>query len=195
VAQKDRWRIRFAQPGITSGALSTAANLIFHGSNDGTFSAYTADTGEKLWSVQLSPGFANPITYMLDGKQYVSILTGRGGAQAPGRVYTFALDAKSPLPSMEPPPESEDPMRRAAAATVLAEFERAGLPPAPGRDLMQKLCVGCHSPTVITKFRQSEEGWRLIVRDMVNRGMPGTQEQREAVIKYLAEHLGPAGSQ
>ena len=60
---------------------------------------------------------------------------------------------------------------------------------------MQKLCVGCHAPTVITKFRQSEEGWRLIVRDMVNRGMPGTPEQREVVIKYLAEHLGPTTSQ
>ena len=195
VAQKERWRIRFAQPGITSGALSTAGNLVFHGSNDGTFSAYTADRGEKLWSVQLAAGFANPITYMLDGKQYVSVLTGRSGSQAPGRVYTFALDAKSPIPSMNPPPESADPLRLAAAATVLAEFERAGLPAAPGRELMQKLCVGCHAPNVITKFRQSEEGWRLTVRDMVNRGMPGTPEQREVVIKYLAEHLGPASSQ
>jgi hypothetical protein len=56
---------------------------------------------------------------------------------------------------------------------------------------MQELCVGCHAPTVITKFRQSEAAWRLTVRDMVNRGLAGTPEQRELIVKYLGTHLGP----
>ena len=43
-------------------------------------------------------GFANPVSYMLDGKQYVSVLAGRTGK---GRLYTFALDGKVPVP---PPP-------------------------------------------------------------------------------------------
>jgi PQQ-dependent dehydrogenase (methanol/ethanol family) len=188
VTENERWRIRFDHPGVTGGTLSTAANLVFHGSNDGSFSAYTADTGEKLWSVQLAPGFANPITYMLDGKQYVSVLTGRGGSQAaPGRVYTFALGVKGSVPSMTPEPNPEE--MKEIAVTVSAEFDSAGLPNGPGRELIQQLCGGCHSPTVVTRFHQSEEAWRQTVNDMANRGMPGTAEQREAIVKYLAANL------
>ena len=57
--------------------------------------AFSADKGEKLWSAKLLPGIANPVTYMLDGKQYVSVLSGRGGK---ARIYTFALDANMPIP-------------------------------------------------------------------------------------------------
>jgi len=76
-------------------------------------------------------------------------------------------------------------------ATIRAEFERAGLPPAPGRELMQRLCVGCHAPTVITSQRLSAQAWSAMVQDMVNRGMPGSPREREVVVNYLAEHLGP----
>jgi quinohemoprotein ethanol dehydrogenase len=106
-AQKERWRVRFSQ-GSTGGTFSTAGNLVFHGGPDGKFAAYSADKGEKLWEFQLAPGFANPVTYMLDGKQYVSIMAGRGGANAPGRVYAFVLDGKAALPAMTPP---EKPQR------------------------------------------------------------------------------------
>src|SRR5439155_1129141 len=157
--EKERWRIRFERPGVTGGTLATASNLLFHGSNDGTFSAYTADKGEKDWSVQLAPGFANPITYMIGGQQYVTVLTGRSGM---------------------------------TAATIAAEFDRAGLPNAPGRELIQQLCAGCHSPTVVMRFHQPEDAWRQTVNDMGNRGMPGNAAQREAIVKYLAAHLGPA---
>ena len=94
IAQKEKWRLTFDRPGITGGTLATAGNLLFHGSNDGSFSAYTADTGRKLWSVMLAPGFANPITYTIDGVQYVTVATGRSGTQAPGRLYTFAVDGQ-----------------------------------------------------------------------------------------------------
>ncbi|MGH9339101.1 MAG: PQQ-binding-like beta-propeller repeat protein, partial [Acidobacteriota bacterium] len=193
VAQEERWRIRFERPGVTSGTLATAGNLLFHGSNDGSFSAYRADKGEKLWSIQLAPGFANPMTYMLDGRQYVAVATGRSGYQAPGRVYAFALDANTPVPSMDPVPEPPAPLglTRDALGTVLAEFEQAGLRAGPGRDLIQQLCAGCHSPTIITRYRQSEEAWRLTVQDMLSRGMAGTPEQHEQVIRYLTTHLGP----
>jgi len=190
IAQKEHWRIRFERPGVTGGTLSTAGNLLFHGSNDGGFAAYTPDKGEKLWSIPLAPGFANPITYTLDGKQYVTVLTGRSGSQAaPARVYTFALDAKTPIPSMSPAPNPQE--LTSGAVTVLAEFDRAGLPDAPGRELIQQLCAGCHQPTVVTRFRQSEDGWRRTVSAMANRGMPGTTEQQEVVIRYLTRYLGP----
>jgi PQQ-dependent dehydrogenase (methanol/ethanol family) len=192
-AQQERWRIRFDRPGVTGGTLATAGNLIFHGSNDGTFSAYTADQGKKVWSVPLAPGFANPITYAVDGKQYVTVATGRSGAQAPGRLYTFALDASGTVPSMEPVPPPLDPSGIPSAEIVRQEFERVGLPAERGRDLIVKLCSGCHQPTVLTRFRQPEEGWRETIRSMVGRGMPGTPEEHEIVLKYLTRYLGPAG--
>ena len=73
--------------------MTTAGNLVFAASNAGEFEAFSADKGEKLWSGNLMPGFANPVSYMLDGKQYVSVLAGRAGK---GRLYTFALDGNVP---------------------------------------------------------------------------------------------------
>jgi quinohemoprotein ethanol dehydrogenase len=191
VTQQERWRIRFDRPGITGGTVATAGNLVFHGSNDGTFSAYTADTGEQVWWVPLAPGFANPITYTLDGIQYVTVATGRSGLQAPGRLYTFALDATEPIPPMDPVPPPPDPSGVSSAEMVLLEFDRVGLPDEPGRDLIQQLCSGCHQPTVVARFRQPEQGWRETMEDMVNRGMAGTAEQHEIVIRYLTTYLGP----
>jgi len=80
------------------GTMTTAGNLVFAASNSGDFEAFSADKGEKLWSVKLEPGFANPVCYMLDGKEYVSVLAGRQGK---GRLYTFTLDGNVPVP---PPP-------------------------------------------------------------------------------------------
>ncbi|HXQ26603.1 MAG TPA: PQQ-dependent dehydrogenase, methanol/ethanol family [Candidatus Acidoferrales bacterium] len=101
VTEKERWRLPMMNGG---GTVTTAGNLVFAASGDGDFVALSADKGEKLWSVKLVPGFANPATYMLDGKQYVSVLAGRAGK---GRVYTFVLDGKEPIPTpaaVAPPP-------------------------------------------------------------------------------------------
>ncbi|MGV3515851.1 PQQ-dependent dehydrogenase, methanol/ethanol family [Luteitalea sp.] len=194
LTQKERWRLTFAQPGITGGTLATAGNLLFHGSNDGTFSAYTADTGQRLWSVMLAPGFANPVTYTIGGVQYVTVATGRSGTQAPGRLYTFAVDARGTVPSMAPIPPPEDPSGINTAAAIQAEFDRVGLPDDPARTLVQQLCSGCHQPTVVTRMRQPEDGWRETIANMASRGMPGTPEQREQIIRYLARHRGPEGA-
>jgi quinohemoprotein ethanol dehydrogenase len=91
--QKEVWRADLMNGG---GTLTTAGNLVFGASNDGELVALSADKGEKLWSAKLMPGFANPATYMVDGKQYVSVLSGRGGK---ARIYTFALDGNVPIPS------------------------------------------------------------------------------------------------
>ena len=69
---------------------------MFAASNSGDFEAFSADKGEKLWSVKLQAGFANPVCYMLDGKEYVSVLAGRQGK---GRLYTFTLDGNVPVPA------------------------------------------------------------------------------------------------
>jgi quinohemoprotein ethanol dehydrogenase len=105
--ETERWRAPATGGG---GTMTTAGNLVFAASNAGEFEAFSADNGGKLWSVKLEPGFANPITYVLDGKQYVSVLAGRAGK---GRLYTFALDGNAPVPppaapaSVPPPPAGE----------------------------------------------------------------------------------------
>jgi quinohemoprotein ethanol dehydrogenase len=187
--------VTFDRPGITGGTLATRGNLLFHGSNDGRFFAYAADTGKPLWSMPLAPGFANPITYVLDGVQYVTVATGRSGFQAPGRLYTFALDAKGTIPPMTPVPPPPDPSGTLTAESIQREFERVGMPDEPARALVQQLCGTCHPPTVVTRFRLAENAWRQTIADMVNRGMPGTKEQQEAIIKYLTTHRGPGVEQ
>ena len=194
LAQRERWRIRFERPGITGGTLATAGNLLFHGANDGTFSAYTADTGKKLWSVPLAPGFANPVTYTLDGVQYVTVATGRSGFQAPGRLYTFAIDARAAIPSMDPIAPPEDPSGINTVEAIRAEFDRVGLPDEPARALVQQMCSGCHPPTVVTRIRQPVDAWRETVANMAGRGMPGTKEQHETIVRYLTRHRGPEGA-
>jgi lanthanide-dependent methanol dehydrogenase len=65
-----------------SGALTTATDLVFYGTVDGWFRAVNAWTGEILWSQKLGSGvIGQPITYLgPDGRQYVAIYTGVGGA-------------------------------------------------------------------------------------------------------------------
>ena len=64
--------------------------LIFVGNSGGKFFALDPASGKTLWESQLLPGgVATPISYELDGKQYIAVMAGIKG----GRVYTFALDA------------------------------------------------------------------------------------------------------
>jgi len=79
MTQKERWRTP-GGGGIGGGSLSTAGNLVFQVIPDGRFVAYSADKGEKLLDIQtgLRGGMGPPITYMLDGKQYISLMGGTG---------------------------------------------------------------------------------------------------------------------
>src|SRR5690606_19123035 len=123
-------------------------------------------------------------------KQYVTVATGRSGFQAPGRFYTFALDAGADVPPMDPVEPPPDPSGISTTELVLREFERVGMPDEPGRTLVQQLCSGCHQPTVVTRFRLPEQGWRETMQDMVSRGMPGTPEQHAEVLRYLTKYRG-----
>jgi PQQ-dependent dehydrogenase (methanol/ethanol family) len=86
VAQKERWRNEFRP----SGGVLSAGNLIFAGDAGGKLYAFDPATGKTLWEHQMQPGVATPISYLVDGRQYVSVLSGVSN----GRVYTFGLDAK-----------------------------------------------------------------------------------------------------
>jgi quinohemoprotein ethanol dehydrogenase len=70
---------------------------VFQGLRDGRLVAYTADTGDKVWEVNVGNAImAAPSTYLLDGRQYVSVLVGWGGATAD--AWRFAPQRPTPGP-------------------------------------------------------------------------------------------------
>ena len=108
VKQKEAWGVEHTSP-WNGGTLTTAGNLVFQGTADGRMVAYDAKTGAKLWETPTGTGVvAAPATYMVDGKQYVSIAVGWGGVyglaaraterQGPGTVYTFAVGGTAKMP-------------------------------------------------------------------------------------------------
>jgi alcohol dehydrogenase (cytochrome c) len=73
---KIAWQVKTDQPMI-GGITATAGDLVFTGEGNGLFKAYNAKTGELLWSFQCGAGVnAPPVTYMVDGKQYVAVAAG-----------------------------------------------------------------------------------------------------------------------
>ena len=104
---KQVWEQMSAMP-WDAGALATKGGLVFSGTPDGFLKAFDAKTGKVVWtSPQLTSGIiSNPISYQIDGVQYVAVWTGWGGVwpmmagklAAPevkihrgGQLYVFAL--------------------------------------------------------------------------------------------------------
>jgi quinohemoprotein ethanol dehydrogenase len=117
VTQTLRWSIE-GGGGIGGGTSSTAGNLVFQVINDGRFRALSADRGEILYEVQTGrTGMAPPITYEVDGVQYVAFAGGLGRAatavgpntaavdNAP-MLFVFKLGGTGTLPSAVPAPGS-----------------------------------------------------------------------------------------
>ncbi|MDE0272600.1 MAG: PQQ-dependent dehydrogenase, methanol/ethanol family [Gammaproteobacteria bacterium] len=137
------------------GALTTAGDLVFTGDAMGKFRAYDALTGEELWSFDTYTSIASsPISYELDGTQYVALLTGSGmlmnqlGFSGPTAIYrygnggellVFKLDGKARLEQPEIVDRSlpEPPERIGTAADV-----------ADGSDLYHTYCFSCHGGAV-----------------------------------------------
>jgi quinohemoprotein ethanol dehydrogenase len=132
------------------GVLSTASGLVFQGAADGTFSAYDAKDGRLLRSIDTGTGMmAGPISYEIDGVQYVAVLAGFGGAMnqigyPPGaaalkyqnseRLFVFKLNGG---PVSLPPPRTHElqplPVATSADPAVIAR----------GMSLIGR-CAGCH---------------------------------------------------
>lgn len=101
VTQKERWRADGGGGG-GGGTLSTAGNLVFQVRGDGHLLAYRADDGAKVADLQtgLTGGMGPPITFEIDGKQYVAMMGNvggggqRGAAQTPqaAKLMTFSLN-------------------------------------------------------------------------------------------------------
>jgi alcohol dehydrogenase (cytochrome c) len=80
-----RWSHRLAAPSTETGVLTTASDVLFSGGRDGAFFALDARSGRLLWLTNLGPSVASgPISYAVNGKQYVSVMAGSA-------LFTFGL--------------------------------------------------------------------------------------------------------
>ncbi len=146
VAQQRAWSVPV--PGTEGGSvMASAGNLVFQGHLDGTFNAYAADSGKRVWSFQAnSPVLAPPISYTAGGRQYVSVLTGVAGHTAlfgadqaqwdfdyrtmARRVLTFSIGGKAVLPpKVKPDPQmmadptfKRDPAREGRGAMTFGLY-------------------------------------------------------------------------
>ena len=206
--QEEAWRVEYPGPS-NGGTLSTAGNLVFQGTAGGEFRAYRADNGEQLWSFPAQSGIiAAPMTYAIDGEQYVAILVGWGGlwdmntgllAAKSGptpnisRLLVFKLGANGELPPAPPLRELVlDP------PAFKGSEEQAAL----GQNLYGLYCAGCHGDAVIAgqinpDLRHSatiarQEAMRAIVIDgalehngMVSFDRVVTGDDAEAIRQYI----------
>jgi len=209
VAQREAWRVEHHGP-WNGGTLTTAGDLVFQGTADGEFVAFKADSGEALWHFPTQTGVvAAPITYEVDGEQYVSVNAGWGGAFAlvfgefvqagslpnVSRVLSFKLGADGALPPVKwrpvvafnpPPQEADDATVREGFATY------------------QDVCMGCHglnavSGLLIPDLRGSAylwdpAGWNDVVLGgrLRERGMASfadniTPAQSDAIRAYIIQ--------
>ncbi len=149
VAHREAWRL--PMPALNgSGLLTTAGNLVLQGRADGILAAYRATDGRKLWEFDAGTGImAPPMTYLIDGVQYISLMVGWGGPDGLfndtatvksrpgyGRIVTFALGGKATLaPTPYGHPLPPQPISAASISpTVLKEGER----------LFATQCSFCH---------------------------------------------------
>jgi len=205
VRQKEVWSVPYAQI-ANGGTLATAGNLVFQGTHDGRLRAYAADSGKLLWERQVSSGvIAAPVTYTVNGEQYVTFSSGWGGAYPisvgplsertrtvpDARVFTFRIGGRQAMPEVrrraqvlpDPPPMTAD------ATAVNA-----------GRELFRNHCGLCHglgafSADVIPDLRymtpQTHKDFQIIVAGArADKGMPPfgarlKQEDVEQIRAYL----------
>src|SRR5262249_19338356 len=117
VNRKEAWRVEYRGP-WNGGALATAGDIVAQGDAAGGFNVDRADTGEKLWAVPgQSAGMAGPVSYEVDGEQYIAVLSGWGSAfslqagavantsgnlRNASRVLVFKVSGAKKLPQLKP---------------------------------------------------------------------------------------------
>ena len=205
LAQNPAWSIDLPRP-YNGGTMTSAGQLVFQGTATGDFNAYDAETGDLLKSIPTGlPILAPPITYGIDGVQYVALMLGNGGAvplsipvfQGPsqypnGRLMVFKLGGSGEMPSDDFTPK---PLQ-VIAQTWPEEVVSAG------SDLYGYNCAGCHgeatlSSGVLPDLKRSavttnSEIWNAVVigGTLEDRGMVGfsgelSEKQSEAIRAYV----------
>lgn len=191
-----------------TGTLSTAGGLIFQGGGDQEVIAYDAVSGEQLWSTEAqTTASGSPISYAIDGVQYIAIAVGFGGGIAAeagavshawkfknrSRVLVYKLGGTHSLPPIEE--EAEKVLAKPMSVTASAEDVAAG------HVLYQRHCSFCHgdglrSSGLVPDLRYSTPAihklWNDIVVDGVlsSAGMVGfdkymSPEQAETLRQYV----------
>jgi PQQ-dependent dehydrogenase (methanol/ethanol family) len=175
----------------TSGALATAGDLVFMGNSNGNqLAAYDARNGTQLWTYDTqSAVYAAPITYELDGEQYIAASVGGtspGNYYAPsyGRMLVFKVDGTVQLPEKVSytPPELNPPASTATAEVI-----------AQGGEVYAANCSVCHGNNAVQQrssfpnltlspLLYSQEGFDQVVLAgaRVQRGMAGFADKLTA---------------
>jgi quinohemoprotein ethanol dehydrogenase len=211
VKQQKVWEQK--TPGAwNGGVLSTAGGLVFQGHGDGRLVAYAADTGERLWDFDAHMGIVgSPITYSVNGRQYVTLVAGWGGTGAGymgslaaqmgwvsrvhnNRVVTFALDEKGQLPSGLPPRQVVQPVDD-------PKFDVDPATAKTGSYLYSRTCIACHGAGVVASgygpdlrasaIPLSAEAFAHVVRDgaLMPAGMPAYSEFGAAELEQLRQFI------
>jgi quinoprotein glucose dehydrogenase len=193
------------RPGL-GGAIVTASGLIFIGAtDDARFRAFDETTGKEIWTVKLpAAAESTPITYAdTRGNQYVAVVaTGGGLIGAP--LLSDAVIAYSLTGSSTVSVASEKHLPASSVATVLANPLLSGpsdsaqgvlFPPGPGREVMLRVCSGCHSVNVSAQRRMSAKEWNDLVQNMAGRGAVATDEEFDEISAYLARSFPRSGAQ
>jgi quinohemoprotein ethanol dehydrogenase len=192
------------------GTLATAGNLVFQGTAEGEFVAYDGANGKPLWRQDLGLGIAAPpITYAIDGRQYVALLVGwgavyaaMGGAPAaelgwsyglqPRRLVVFSLDGKRTLPPM-PSAQAPRPLRAPF-------FEVQQTLAAEGAKVFTQ-CNFCHGGGAVSGGATpdlrasavvlSDEAFATVVREgaLLQRGMPAFRNLSDRHLKALQHFI------
>ena len=208
VAQEERWRVQYPGP-WNGGILSTAANLVFQGTAAGFLKAYAADDGSPIWEYPTQTAIvAPPVTYAVDGEQYISVMAGWGGilpiilgplstnsgpTLANSRILTFKLGGEAALPAYELIAPDVPDLSDIAIDTALAE---------QGFEVYDRYCGACHGAGAVgsgviqdlrySSFPASAEAWASVVLEGVfeGKGMVGFESEldtsdAEAIRHYI----------
>ena len=154
VAQKEVWRATHNDP-WNGGTLATAGNLVFQGTANGHFNAYNATNGKPLWTTDTyTATLAGPISYTVDGEQYVAVGAGFGsvfylvagfavdkmGTPDNGRILVYKLGGKAALPK---PNLTKIDMPKPPTATASNDIVAAG------HARFNRYCLVCHGYNAI----------------------------------------------
>ncbi|NGY04191.1 PQQ-dependent dehydrogenase, methanol/ethanol family [Solimonas terrae] len=208
VTQKKAWEE--PTPGANNGGvMATAGGLVFQGQADGKFVAHDAKTGKVVWSFDMGVGsMGSPISYEVDGKQYISIPAGWAGGQMllgslsaqhgwvgrdhPRRLLTFVLDGDARLPPTPPPAQ--------VAPLAAPEFKIDPALAEKGKYVYQQ-CVICHGVAAVaggyapdlraSQIPLSTAAFTAVVRDggLLARGMPQFSELSDEDILALQNYI------
>jgi mono/diheme cytochrome c family protein len=77
-----------------------------------------------------------------------------------------------------------------AAAFCLSSPAQDTLPAGEGKDLVERICTGCHGLETAIDQARTEAQWKAVVDTMIGRGAEGTDKEFETVVKYLVKNFG-----